>query len=1041
MSAFGLIPRLSKIRRGYRGGGRAYSTARAMVAPVGYEVVKEEEIEEYSAKATIFRHKKTGAEVLSMEKDDDNKVFGVAFRTPVDDSMGIPHILEHSVLCGSRKYPTKSPFIELRKSSLHTFLNAMTFPDRTLYPVASQNDRDFYNLADVYLDSVLHPRAKTDPMVMAQEGWHYEVNGEKELNIKGVVYNEMKGVYSSPSSLHGMLTQRSLFPDVTYKESSGGDPERIPDLTYQKFKEFHDNYYHPSNAKFFFYGNDPVQKRLDFLSNYLDEFDSLPNARELSSVGTQALVSEPYTITQYVPVAKGQEEKQTIASVAWLAGEDKLSELESLAWRLIDHLLTGNTAAKLRKTLTDSGLGSSVIGGGMSTYLKQPYYTIGLKGLEDDKSADKMMSITLDVLNEVVESGFQDEALEAALNRVEFSLREFDTGSTRRGMAFLFGAMSSWNYDQDPVTGFKFEKVLAELKSTLKSNPKYLQELIQTRLLSNKHRVLVISKPSVSLEEEKETKLKERLRAEREKMTEEEIEKVGEIAKTLTQRQQTPDPPEAIKTIPRLTLEDLDKETKNIPTVKETFGGSVIGLTHTLPTNGILYADVTFEISGLDSSLIPLLNLFTRIGSGATGTKDKDRVELRQYIDTHTGGVSCDWETSTSVARREDGLAAVAPPDKTQLFLSMSGKAVKEKLGELFGLFNEMLHDCKLDDKERIVQMLKESKSALESSFVSAGNRYAVGRLSSKNHLPGLIGELTGGLSYYNFVCDTLNEAQTDFTNLQNKLQRIKDAIRTVRKSDYVINLTGDQKTLDKARPLVHAYAAELPSANEGVESLSEQVQSSGVLSLATDLKKATPTDEGVQIPTQVNYVAFGGRMYKPGERVPGSTSVISTFLRTGYLWDKIRVIGGAYGAGFSINARMGTYAFSSYRDPNVVKTVENYKKVAEFLIDADIPQAEVERAIIGTISTLDSPQTPYGKGMTGLSRHMTGYTKEDAQRWRDEVLATSVEDFREFGRRLKSALENESSSPSVAAFGSKSALEQAQKEGMKIQLMDAFGS
>eukprot|EP00471_Norrisiella_sphaerica_P001523 CAMPEP_0184483278 /NCGR_PEP_ID=MMETSP0113_2-20130426/4919_1 /TAXON_ID=91329 /ORGANISM="Norrisiella sphaerica, Strain BC52" /LENGTH=1098 /DNA_ID=CAMNT_0026863573 /DNA_START=200 /DNA_END=3496 /DNA_ORIENTATION=- len=1031
-----------KLSSGLENRGRATTsskTVRATVIPRGYEVVKSEELSEYAAKATILKHTKTGAEVLSLEKDDDNKVFGIAFRTPVDDSKGIPHILEHSVLCGSRKYPAKSPFIELRKSSLHTFLNAMTYPDRTLYPVASQNDKDFYNLADVYLDSVLHPKAKKDPLVMAQEGWHYELKDMNDpLTIKGVVYNEMKGVYSSPDSLHGRGTVKALFPDVNYAEDSGGDPEVIPSLTYEEFKSFHDRYYHPSNARIFFYGNDNVQKRFELLDKYLDEFEPLPEGNSHSALPTQIMKRKPWRVDQFVPVAKGQEEKKTYATLGWVVSEDSLSEEEDLAWSIIDQLLTGNTAAKLRKTLIDSGLGSSVIGGGLSTYLKQPFYTIGLKGLSDADAAEKLQTLVLDTLKDVVDEGFDKETLDAALNRVEFALREFDTASVQRGMAFLSRAMSDWNYDRDPLEGFKFEKTLNLVKKKLDGDPTYLQNIIQRRLIDNQHRVLIVSSPDPTIEEAKEKKLQKDLERIKTEMSVKELEQIVELTGTLTDRQAAPDDPEAIKTIPRLSPADLDTATKHISRETTDVEGVTV-LQHEQSTNGILYMDYAIDITDIDIELLPLMNLFTRIASGATGTAEKDRVKLRQAIDTHTGGVSCSWGLASPVSRGDDGSCVVAPPTNLSLKLYMSGKSVADEAGKLMGLFKELLYESKLDDQERVVQMLKESKSGLESGLVSGGNRYATTRLSSKLHAAGIISEITGGLEYYDRVCELLDMAQKDFSTLRERLEAIRILVAAKSKDLAAINLTADKKTLGAVQDQVKDFVTGL-----GLQEASEEKQgtkSSDTLikALTRKLSETDLKDEGVIIPTQVNYVGFGGRLYEEGERVPGSTAVITNFLRTGYLWEKVRVIGGAYGAGFSLNARMGTFSFSSYRDPNVKESLENYKRAAEYLIKADISDQEVERSIIGTISDLDYPQTPRGKGSTSFSRYFTGYTEEDAQKWRDEVLATRVQDFRDFGFRLRKAIERVEDGPTSCVFGSSSALEKAMDEGLQMELRDAF--
>ena len=530
-----------------------------------YELLSTTYVKEYGVYCTMYKHIKSGAELMSVVADDDNKVFGITFRTPPADSTGVPHIVEHSVLCGSRKYQTKEPFVELIKGSLNTFLNAFTYPDRTCYPVASQNTKDFYNLVNVYMDAVLHPRAATDPMVHAQEGWHYELeNRDDPLTYKGVVFNEMKGVYSSPDSLLSRESMRSLFPDNTYAVDSGGDPKNIPDLSFEDFSNFHAKTYSPCNSRIFFYGDDDVSKRLELANEYLKDFNDNGTGKDSVIEWQKKTFENPLRETVAYPASPDSPQTHML-NVNWLLNDVPLSDYEILALNVLDHLLLATPSSVLRKAMMESGLGDSVTGGGLSDELLQATFSIGLKGVEK-QNVENVEKLITDTINKIISEGFPDDAIAASLNSVEFSLREFNTGSFPKGLSMMLGSMSKWIYDGDPTSGIKFESALAKLKQELSvKKGGVFTELMTDYFVKNKHRSIIEMVPSVTLEADEVQREKEILEKVKASMTKEDLDEIISTTKELKRLQALEDPAEAIATIPSLTLADLDREVKEYP--------------------------------------------------------------------------------------------------------------------------------------------------------------------------------------------------------------------------------------------------------------------------------------------------------------------------------------------------------------------------------------------------------------------------------------------------------------------------------------------
>ncbi len=921
-------------------------------------------IPELNAEARLYRHEPTGAQLLSIHTDDENKVFGITFRTPPPDSTGLPHIMEHSVLCGSRKYPVKEPFVELMKGSLNTFLNAFTYPDRTCYPVASQNLQDFRNLVDVYLDAVFHPLIPET--TLQQEGWHYEVAPDGALTYKGVVFNEMKGAYSSPESLLGERSQHALFPDTPYGVDSGGDPEHIPDLTYAQFKRFHETYYHPSNAYIYFYGDAPEEEeRLAMVEAYLSEFEPRPVD---SAIPLQETFPEP----RRVRVPYESDTPRGYIAVNFLLPPQGDPET-ALALSLLDHALMGTPASPLRRTLTESGLGEDVFGG-LSAELRQMYYTVGLKGIAVE-NAEQAENLILETLRRLAEEGIDPAEVAAALNTVEFALREKNTGSFPRGLALMLGALTFWIYGHDPLAILAFERPLQAVKAHLQEAD-YLEGLIRGYFLDNPHRVTVVLEPDPEAGKQREARERARLERVRAALTPADLERIAAQSETLRRLQETPDPPEALATIPTLQLEDLPREIKRIPTEVIPLEGRRL-LYHDLFTNGIVYCDLAFDLHTLPAEDLPYIPLFGRALT-EMGTHKEDYIRLLQRIGQTTGGVFADRLLS---ARKDD------PQGEAWFFLR--GKATVEHAADLLGIFGDLLSDLNLDNRERFLQMALEARARLESALVPAGHQFASRRLSAHLHTAGWAGEQMSGLDALAFLRGLTEEIQRDWPAVLERLEGIRE--RLLGQGTAVVNVTLDAENWRVLRPQVEDFLQGIPAGT------SKRVRWEGA---------RYPSGEGLTIPAQVHYVGKGASLLSLGFEPRGSFSVIRHYLNGTYLWEKVRVQGGAYGGFCVFNRLSGVWAFVSYRDPNLLPTLEAYDRAADFLRTLDLSAAELHKAIIGVVGDLDAYQLPDAKGFTALQRYLLDITDAERQQWRDEVLGTTPQDFRAFADALQSVAE-----------------------------------
>jgi Zn-dependent M16 (insulinase) family peptidase len=961
-----------------------------------FKIIEERNIPELNSVARLYVHRRTGARLLSVITDDENKVFSINFRTIPKDSTGVAHILEHSVLNGSQKYLVKAPFVELLKGSLATFVNASTYPDKTLYPVASQNLQDFYNLIDVYVDAVLHPLLGQQTLM--QEGWHYEINDPNDpLIFKGVVFNEMKGAYSSPDRVLSNHIGESLFPKHVYGVSSGGDPRHIPDLTYEDFKAFWEAYYHPSNSFIYFYGNDDPERRLRIMEEYLKPYKK---KKVRAVVPLAKAFKRPKKVQAFYDAGADQYiEKKHYLTVNWKL-PDTSDQVLNFSLRILGYILIGTPASPLRKAMLDSGLGEDLAGWGMASGLRHFVFSTGLKGTRA-RHAKKIEGLILDTLEKLARDGIDPDTIAASMNTIEFRLRENNSGSYPRGLFIMNRILTTWIYDEDPFKLFSFEAPLNEIKTRLAADPRYFEKLVQTHLSDNVHRTTLRLKPDPEAGRRFDEEEKARLAKIREALSVSQIEELIEQTRTLKLRQETPDSAEALESIPVLELKDLEKKVKTIP-VDELQIQETKVLYHDLFTNGILYLNLGFDLRAMPKEYVPLSDVFAR-ALVEMGTAKEDFVRLLQRIGKSTGGIYGSAVSMTTLKSRE-----------SRAFLMMSAKSTVSQSAEMMEILKDILLTAKFDDRERLKQIVLEEKSGLESSLAGAGTRFVNMRLRAQFGSAGWIHDQTKGIGYLFALRELANDIDKNWKKVLKKFEAVRAALINGR--NLLCDVTLDDANWHNFRPQLEAFISALPA---------------GEMTLKDFEIHQAVEREGLAIPAQVNFVGKGANLYDLGYELDGSSLVILGYLRMAYLWEKIRVQGGAYGALTQFDQSTGVFSFLSYRDPNVASTLENYDRAADFLKglnDSCLSANELKKAIIASIGDLDAPQLPDAKGYTSMMRYLTGRTDEIRQKLRDEVLSTNGEDFVAFGKTLEKVRQSDA----IVAMGSQSALEGA-NIGLKI--------
>lgn len=945
-----------------------------------FTLIARKEIPEIASTASLYRHDGTGARLLSLANADENKVFGISFRTPPSASDGVAHIMEHSVLCGSERYPVKEPFVELLKGSLNTFLNAMTYPDKTVYPVASANLQDFRNLVEVYMDAVLHPLITED--TFHQEGWHLEVDPESgELSYKGVVYNEMKGAYSDPDDMHSDYSRRALFPDTPYGFDSGGDPAAIPTLDYAAFKAFHDTYYHPSNAFIYFYGDDDPEERLAIMDRWLEPYDR----RDVDSMpALQPGFTAPRRVEYSYDSGDGEKAGHWI-SVNWgLTGHG--DPVRSIGLSVLSNILTGTSASPLRKALIESGLGEDLSGFGFTEEMRTSAYSIGLKGVAAE-NLDAAEHLVIDTLRDLSERGIDPETVAASVNTVEFALRERNTGRYPRGLALMFDALNEWLYENDPLKGLAFAEPFAEVKR-LAARGGYFEGLIREWLLENPHRVTVVLKPDPVEGARRDAAERDALAAIASSLSDRERADIAEAARRLKELQETPDSPEALATIPTLKLSDLPKSPQPLPAEILELDGRPLHY-HELPTAAILYLDLAFDMKNLPARLLPYAGLLGRamLEMGAGG---EDFVRIAQRIGKDTGGI----RTANFTASRFGSAESVAK-------LFVRSKALAEKAEILTDLLVTVLASPTLDNRERFRQIVLEEKAQSEASIIPSGHRLVGLRMRSRLTESDWAAERIGGYERLRFLRSLAERVDSDWPSVLADLRAAHAAL--LDPSTLVFNVTADAASFGAARGTLESFVARLSSALNRARSETESHPESGEpwpLSARAAIDSAAAR-EALVAPSQVNFVGKALRLRRDPGDLPersGAWMVAGKYLDTTYLWEKVRVQGGAYGGFSSFDINSGVFMFVSYRDPNVAPTFAVFDRAAEFLGTIELHPDELRKSIIGAIGDMDAYLLPDAKGFTALIQALTGYTPEIRQRVRDGILGASARDFSALG-------------------------------------------
>ena len=922
----------------------------------GFRLDRIERIDEINGTAYEMKHEKSGARLIYIDSPDSNKVFNIAFRTTPHNSTGVAHIMEHSVLCGSRKFPLKEPFVELVKGSLNTFLNAMTYPDKTMYPVASKNDKDFHNLMDVYLDAVLYPRVRDDAEIVMQEGWHYELdNAEDELTYKGVVFNEMKGVYSSPDSVLERQMMRELFPDTTYGVDSGGDPDHITDLTYEEFQEFYRVHYHPSNSYIFLYGDMNIEEQLAFLNDeYLSHFDAIEINTE---VGLQAPFTEGKVVSY--PYSVGSEEptdNRTLHSFAYVLPD--VTPEHSLAFEVLTHALLTSPAAPLKQALVKAGIGSDVSGYYLDS-IHQPLWTVQATGSNLDKQAD-LQRIVESTLQELCDNGLDKELLEASLNSIEFALRESDFGGRPIGLAYVIRMMDNWLYDNDPLELLHYEEALVNIRKGLSGT--YFEDLIRQSILNNNHKVLVSIYPERGLQERKDAEVKEHLTAVKAKMSPEEIEAIVEQTKRLKLRQEAPDSDEALASIPLLELSDLNPNIEEVERRESKIGNTTVHFVPTF-TKGINYVGLYFNLSCLTEDELFYADILSDI-IGRIDTSERGYEALAKDINMNLGGLSSDITAISKDGKR----------DEFTPLMIVRAKALHSKLPDLCRLINEVVQKADYSNDRRLTELVQESKAIWDNEAFRRGNSIVSQRVMAQVSAVGKFRD-NGNFGYY----QKISELASNPAALPLLPDKLADVARKIFRANNVdIMFVGEEGELEAFENLMKPL-----------------IETWDTTELSNDTLKITRLsgNDGIVTAGKVQYVAQGGNFVDHGYKHVGSMSVLETILRYEYLWIRIRVQGGAYGA-FANFYDDGNMIFCSYRDPNLVETLNVYKELPQYLREFTLTDREMRKYIIGTMSSLDLPMTPALRGPRAMGMYFSGAKLEDKVNFRKQVIACKPENI-----------------------------------------------
>ena len=940
-----------------------------------YEILDEHRVEDVQSDGFILRHKKSGARIAILSNNDDNKVFYIGFRTPPEDETGVPHIIEHTTLCGSKKFPVKDPFIELAKGSLNTFLNAMTYPDKTVYPVASCNDQDFKNLMDVYLDAVFNPNITKYEEIFKQEGWHYELTGkDDELKINGVVYNEMKGAYSSPDEVLSSQIYRSLFPDNTYSKDSGGNPEYIPKLTYEAYLDFYHKYYHPSNSYIYLYGDMDVVERLEWLDKeYLSQYEY---KKVNSEINKQPAFDEIKNVeAQYSITMDDSQENKTYLSYNRVVG-DTLDKMLYQAFDVLDYALVSSPGAPVKQALIDAGIGDDVYGS-YDAGILQPVFSFVAKNANASQ-ADEFESIIENTLKEIVKTGINKESLLAGINSSEFKFREADFGQFPKGLLFGLNCLDSWLFDDmKPFIHLECLDTFAKLRRAVDTD--YFEKLIQEYLLDNTHGSSVTVKPKRGLGNEKEEALAKELSDYKASLSDEEIKKLIEDTEHLKKYQEEPSSDEDLRKLPMLTRADMKKNAMPFSNIEDELLDVKV-VRHDIESNGIDYISFLFDAGDFEQSELGYLGFFTN-ALGLVSTEKYSYTDLANATNIYTGGISTGTASHPDIKDRNNFVF------KFEVKL----KVLEKNLGKALELIQQMLLTSDFTDTKRLGELVAQIKARLQANLSSSGHLVAAMRSMSSFSRYALYQDELKGIAFYRSICRIEKELSESPERVSDKLAAI--AKKLFARNRMLISFTGNNEAYGNAKPSLEKVIA-------------------GFNKMSTIGKQAevhfNTAKEAFVDASQIQYVAKTGDFVCEGYEYTGALRLLRIILSYDYLWINVRVKGGAYGC-MNTFLRSGESYFVSYRDPNLSDTLDVYDRIPEYIKSFSPDERDMTKYIIGTFSALDTPMNPEAKGSRSLSAYLEGITYEQIQKERDEILNAQPEDIRRLADLVEAVLKKDS--------------------------------
>lgn len=940
-----------------------------------YEILDEHRVEDVQSDGFILRHKKSGARIAILSNNDDNKVFYIGFRTPPEDETGVPHIIEHTTLCGSKKFPVKDPFIELAKGSLNTFLNAMTYPDKTVYPVASCNDQDFKNLMDVYLDAVFNPNITKYEEIFKQEGWHYELTGkDDELKINGVVYNEMKGAYSSPDEVLSSQIYRSLFPDNTYSKDSGGNPEYIPKLTYEAYLDFYHKYYHPSNSYIYLYGDMDVVERLEWLDK---EYLSLYDYKKVNSeINKQPAFDEIKNVeAQYSITMDDSQENKTYLSYNRVVG-DTLDEMLYQAFDVLDYALVSSPGAPVKQALIDAGIGDDVYGS-YDAGILQPVFSFVAKNANASQ-ADEFESIIENTLKEVVKTGINKEALLAGINSSEFKFREADFGQFPKGLLFGLNCLDSWLFDDmKPFIHLECLGTFAKLRKAVDTD--YFEKLIQEYLLDNTHGSSVTVKPKRGLGNEREEALAKELSDYKASLSDEEIKKLIEDTEHLKKYQEEPSSDEDLRKLPMLTRADMKKNAMAFSNIEDELLDVKV-VRHDIESNGIDYISFLFDAGDFAQSELGYLGFFTN-ALGLVSTEKYSYTDLANATNIYTGGISTGTASHPDIKDRNNFVF------KFEVKL----KVLEKNLDKALELMEQMLLSSDFTDTKRLGELVAQIKARLQANLSSSGHLVAAMRSMSSFSRYALYQDELKGVAFYRSICRIEKELSESPKSVSDKLAAI--AKKLFARNRMLISFTGNNEAYGNAKPSLEKVIA-------GFNKMSAVGNQAEV--------HFNTAKEAFIDASQIQYVAKTGDFICEGYEYTGALRLLRIILSYDYLWINVRVKGGAYGC-MNTFLRSGESYFVSYRDPNLSDTLDVYDRIPEYIKSFSPDERDMTKYIIGTFSALDTPMNPEAKGSRSLSAYLEGITYEQIQKERNEILNAQPEDIRRLADLVEAVLKKDS--------------------------------